>query len=239
MKKCMIGLTPSHNADSDEVFLRSTYMNAISAAGAIPVILPLEATPDDYRQIAETFDGFLFTGGPDLHPFLFGEETHPQCGSVSPKRDSMELALLPLVMQLRKPILGICRGIQTLNVGLGGTLYQDIPSQTVQKIPISHKQPFHYTSPSHRVDILPDTRLMEICRKSVIHVNSMHHQAIKDLAPGLQASALDPNGLIEAAELPDYPYFIGVQWHPEFLWQQDPDAAALFLSFADACRQQR
>ena len=148
----------------------------------------------------------------------------------------METALLPRIMELKKPVLGICRGLQTINVVLGGTLYQDIPSQAAQAVPIAHRQPFHYVSPAHRVHVLPDTRLMEICQAPVIRVNSMHHQAVKDLAPGLIVSGKDENGLIEAAELPDYPYLVAVQWHPEYLWQQDPAAAALFRSFADACR---
>ena len=236
MKKPLIGLTPSHNTDSREQFLRLAYTAAVSAAGAIPVILPLEASREDCRQLAESFDGFLFTGGPDLHPFLYGEETHPQCGDVSPERDAMETALLPRIMELKKPVLGICRGLQTINVVLGGTLYQDIPSQAAQAVPIAHRQPFHYVSPAHRVHVLPDTRLMEICQAPVIRVNSMHHQAVKDLAPGLIVSGKDENGLIEAAELPDYPYLVAVQWHQEYLWQQDPAAAALFRSFADACR---
>ena len=125
MNKPVIGLTPGHNTDSQDAFLRPTYLKALTAAGAIPVMLPLEPAMEDYSQITSMFDGFLFTGGPDPHPFLFGEETYGQCGSVSSKRDAMELSLLSHVMAVKKPILGICRGIQIINVGLGGTIYQD------------------------------------------------------------------------------------------------------------------
>ena len=124
MKKPLIGVTPSLDQETKDSTCRPTYLAAIRHAGGIPVILPLKAETEDLKQLVETLDGFLFTGGPDIHPFYFGEETHEKCGNVSPERDQMELSLLPLVMAAKKPVLGICRGIQLLNVGLGGTLYQ-------------------------------------------------------------------------------------------------------------------
>lgn len=245
MKKPVIGLTPGHNADSQDAFLRPAYLKALAAAGAIPVMLPLEATSDDYQQIAETFDGFLFTGGPDPHPFLFGEETHEKCGNVSSKRDTMELALLSQAMAARKPVFGICRGIQIINVGLGGTIYQDISSQhhgaagVKPAFPLAHRQPYDYKIPSHSVTPDPNSRLAHICGHGALKVNSMHHQAVKDLAPGLTASGTAPDGLIEALEMPDYPWLLAVQWHPEYLWQHDPSMALLFGSFVSACLASR
>ena len=244
MNKPLIGLTPSHDTQTDDISMRPTYVNAIKAAGGIPVVLPLDADQQDLRQLVRTLDGFLFTGGPDPHPFLFGEETHACCGNVSVKRDSLELALLPLVMKVQKPVLGICRGIQIINVGLGGTIYQDIPSQfqpntdradSSSFLPIAHRQPFHYTVPSHTVALVPDTRMAHICQRPIIQVNSMHHQAVKDLAPGCIIAGTAPGGLIEAMEMPSYPFLIGVQWHPEYLWEQDPAAANLFRQFIQAC----
>ena len=149
----------------------------------------------------------------------------------------MELSLLPLVMAAKKPVLGICRGIQLLNVGLGGTLYQDIPSQVTREFPIAHKQPFHYVSFSHRVAITPGTRLHTICQADSIGVNSSHHQAIKALANGLVATGKTSDGLIEAVEMPDYPFFVGVQWHPEYLWPEDAAAERLFTFFVTACNE--
>jgi len=236
MKKPLIGLTPSHDTKNDDVIMRPTYLGAIKAAGAIPVVLPLEASEEDLQQLVDTLDGFLFTGGPDVHPFLFGEETHINCGEVDVKRDSLEMALLPLVMKAKKPILGICRGIQSINIGLGGTIYQDIPSQFTREYPLVHRQPFYYDIPSHKVSITPGTRMADICKEPVIQVNSMHHQAVKNLAVGCVACAVASDGLIEAMEMPDYPYLVAVQWHPEYLWPKNQAAANLFKSFVEACR---
>ena len=115
IKKPVIGITPSHNTENDDISLRPTYLRAILAAGGVPVVLPLEAGDDDLKMFAHMFDGFLFSGGPDPHPFLFGEETQANCGNASIPRDTMELALLKAVMNVRKPILGICRGAQIIN----------------------------------------------------------------------------------------------------------------------------
>lgn len=237
MKKKLIGLTPSHNTDNDDISMRPTYLRSITAAGAIPVILPLEASDDALRQLVDALDGFLFTGGPDVHAFLFGEQTQAFCGNVSPARDSLELSLLSLIMAAKKPILGICRGIQVINIGLGGTIYQDIPSQwkTDSPFPIAHKQPFYYTIPSHSVEIVPNTLLSSIVGSSSIQVNSMHHQAVRDTAPGLVVCGYGPDGLIEALEKPDYPYLLGVQWHPEYLQAKEDSARNLFRSFVEAC----
>lgn len=236
MRKPLIGLTPSHDTKSNDISMRPTYVGAIQAAGGIPVVLPLDASEEDLQQLVDTLDGFLFTGGPDLHPFLFGEETYIHCGDVSVKRDTLEMTLLPLVMKAGKPILGICRGIQCLNVGLGGTIYQDVPSQFERNYQLVHRQPFYYDVPSHKVTITSGTRMEDICGDSVIQVNSMHHQAIKDLAPGCVVSAVASDGLIEAMEMPEYPYLVAVQWHPEYLWSKNRAAANLFRSFIEACQ---
>ncbi len=235
MSKPLIGLTPSHDIHTDDISMRSTYLNAVKQAGGIPVVLPLEAEEQDIRRFVSLLDGFLFTGGPDVHPFLFGENTHLHCGEVSVKRDFLELTLLNLAMEKKKPILGICRGIQLINIGLGGDIYQDIPSQFPQDFPIAHKQPFPYAIPSHKVSVVPDTKLSEICELPEIQVNSMHHQAVRKTAPCCIVSGTGPDGLIEAIEMPDYPFLVGVQWHPEYLWKQDKSAANLFFQFVEAC----
>lgn len=242
MNKPVIGLTPGHNTDSQDVFLRPTYLKALTAAGAIPVMLPLELSEKDHDQIAQMFDGFVFTGGPDTHPLLFGEETHSQCGNISPKRDTLELALLSRVMAAQKPILGICRGIQIINVGLGGTIYQDISSQFAKesdgktKFPLAHQQPYGYDIPSHTVRLDPDSRLARVCGCGHLNVNSIHHQAVKDPAPVLTVCGTASDGLIEALEMRGYPWLVAVQWHPEYLWEQDAAAALLFKDFVNACR---
>ena len=236
MKRPLIGLTPSHDTKNDDICMRPTYLRALRTAGALPVVLPLEASREELVQLADTLDGFLFTGGPDVHPFCFGEETHPACGNVSPSRDHMELTLLPLVMAAGKPVLGICRGLQLINIGLGGTIYQDITAQHKTPSPVSHSQPFFYTAPAHHVKIMPDTLLARITGTDTLAVNSMHHQAVKDIAPGLVVSGAAPDGIIEALEKPDYPWLLGVQWHPEYLQEKEDTAAAIFRAFVTACR---
>lgn len=237
MRKPLIGLTPAHDMESGDVKARPTYMRALKAAGAIPIVMPLDASKEDLKQLSQDLDGFLFTGGPDVHPFLFGEETQAHCGNVSPARDQMEISLLPMVMELQKPILGICRGIQVLNIALGGNIWQDIPSQVTRDFPLAHSQPFSYDMPCHTVALTEGSLLARISESSSIEVNSMHHQAVKDLAPGLIASAYSTDYLIEALEMPDYPFFIGVQWHPEYLWEKNKEAFRLFQTFVKACKE--
>ena len=237
MKRPVIGITASHDTEHDKLFINSVYLRAIRNAGGIPMIFPMEVTEDDLRDLVTLTDGVLFTGGDDIHPFLYGEETDAKCGNVSQPRDSMEMALVPLVMEFGKPIFGICRGIQILNTAMGGTLYQDIPSQFKSELSIAHRQPFAYKVPSHTVDITPGTLLSRILGEehASIAVNSMHHQAIKDVAPGLEVCGYAPDKMIEAVYAPDYPFLLGVQWHPEWLSEADPRQQALFDAFVKAC----
>ncbi len=236
-KKPIIAFTPYYNTETDEPYMRPAYIKAILAAGGIPVILPPELTREDLEQILENTDGVLFTGGPDVHPFFFGEDTQAHCGNVCLKRDRMELTLLELVMAQEKPVLGICRGAQLLNIGLGGDIYQDIPSQFPQDFPVAHVQPFKYEIPSHKVEVMPNTLLAAITEEPSINVNSMHHQAVRNVAPGLIASGYAAGELVECIEKPDYPFLIGVQWHPEYLWDSDPAMSRLFQAFVDAARK--
>lgn len=236
MKKPIIGITPSHNTESGELSMRANYLRAVAGAGGLPVLLPMEGSREDRRQLVELCGGFLFTGGPDLHPFLFGEDTSLRCGNVSVPRDTMEKELFELAMEAGKPILGICRGIQEINVFLGGDIYQDLPSQFETDFPIAHSQPYGCAVPSHYVDVVPGTRLAGMADgKTRIAVNSSHHQAVRTLAPGLTATAFARGGLVEALEKTDYPYLVGVQWHPEYYWQNDGTARNLFASFVNAC----
>lgn len=242
MNKPLIGLTPNHDPATGDISIRPTFLRALKSAGAIPVLLPLEYSAEDMSRLVDTLDGFIFTGGPDVHPFYFGEDTHECCGKVSPVRDSMELGLLSLVMKAGKPILGVCRGMQLINIGLGGTIYQDIKNLFPNASSIAHNQPFAYEIPAHTVNVEPGTKLSSITGLSdggSLKVNSMHHQAVKAIAPGLTISAYARDGLIEAMEHPEYPYLVAVQWHPEYLWEQDLDALRLFQSFVGACGTSR
>lgn len=235
MNDPIIGLTPSHDLKSGGLAMNPLYLNAIRKSGGLPVILPLELTESESEMLAGKLDGILFTGGPDVHPFLFGEETLQGCGEVSVLRDTAELGLFHAMYQKRKPILGICRGIQLINIALGGTIYQDMNTQFTEEHPVAHRQPFPCTSPSHRVTLVPGTRLARIAGAPVIEVNSMHHQAVKIPARGLTVSAYASGNLIEGLEMQDYPYLTGVQWHPEYLVESCGHAARLFQSFVNAC----
>ncbi len=211
MKKPIIALTPAHNMDNDSLSLMPTYTRAVENAGGIPVIFPLEASKEDLTELANLCQGFIFTGGPDPHPFLWGEDIHKCCGPISVKRDQMELALLSIAMEQKKPILGICRGAQLINVGLGGDIYQDIDSQYHTVFPIAHQQPLPSTYTSHHIDVREGSLLAEI------------------------SGGVAPDGLIEEIEMKDYPFFIGVQWHPEYLYETDSTSKNLFKRFVDAC----
>ncbi|MDF2474112.1 MAG: peptidase [Anaerocolumna sp.] len=237
MKKPIIGLTPQYDSERDRIWIGPNYMNAIRAAGGIPILLPLHVKKEDLVVAAEMCDGFLFTGGSDISPFRFGEETIQQCGVVQPERDLMEEDLFSIAMESDKPILGICRGIQILNVFLGGTLYQDISTQFDSSVMLAHYQKSGNAVLSHNVIVEKDTLLCDIVGKEYMPVNSFHHQAIKDLAPTLEIAAVSPDSLIEAVYRPDKSFFLGVQWHPEHLYRKNEDALKIFEAFVDACSE--
>lgn len=229
-----IGVTASVNPENGGPCTGQAYLTALSACGAIPLILPHTLTKTECRRLAGTLDGFLFTGGPDVHPFYFGEETLEGCGSQSPQRDRTELQLFTEIFACRKPILGICRGLQVINIALGGDLWQDIKQQTKRAVPIAHRQPFDSSVPSHHISIAENSILAAVtgCRQA--EVNSAHHQAVRRLGNGLRASALASDGIIEAAEHPEYPFLLGVQWHPELLFRTHAHAKMLFSAFVSA-----
>lgn len=237
MKKPLIGLTASHNVKTGESLLSPYYAEAVRQSGGIPVTLPLFLDKEEMEQMADTLDGFLFTGGPDIHPFYFNEETLEGCGDLSPLRDRLELDLVPVLRRKSKPVLAICRGAQILNIAMGGDIYQDIPSQLPDRTPrIAHRQPFHASNPSHHVLLDPSSRLFHSMGLATLEVNSAHHQAVRDIAPGLKVCARADDGVIEAIEDPSLPFFIGVQWHPELLFATHDHAKRLFATFLRFCK---
>ncbi|MFV0343051.1 MAG: gamma-glutamyl-gamma-aminobutyrate hydrolase family protein [Anaerocolumna sp.] len=234
MKKPIIGVTPHYDGDNNRICIASNYLNAVREAGGAPILLPLEIDKLSLQRITEICDGFMFTGGPDITPFRFGEETIQQCGEIMPKRDTMEEELFHIAMESQKPILGICRGIQILNVFLGGTLYQDISTQYPTNHNLSHSQKSARNVLTHSVTIKEDTLLHDILQKDYILVNSFHHQAVKNVAPSLKVAGTSQDAMVEALYMPDHKYFLAVQWHPEHLIYDNEDARLLFKSFIDA-----
>lgn len=236
MVKPVIGLTPLYDTERERLWMRPNYLRAVVQTGGLPLILPLTGDDEDVAALAGLCDGFLFTGGPDVHPALYHEETMRCCGSINPQRDRLEILLLNQAVQLDKPVLGICRGIQLINVALGGSLYQDIPAQA-QGEPIAHYQQPPYNVPVHNVFIEKDSPLYRILHKTQMMVNSMHHQAVKDLSPQLRCAARSRDGLAECVYMPDKRFFMGVQWHPEYLFEPDSDSEDLFQAFVDAAKE--
>lgn len=234
----VIGITPHLSEDERTMQLGRTYTDVLLHMGALPVILPATTDTQVIARYAGMIDGLLLSGGVDVDPQLFGETTDWACGTISVLRDDFEMKLCAeLLREGRKPILGVCRGFQVLNVALGGTLYQDIQSG-VQGHTLSHRQKQRAIYPSHSAAVAPGTQLNAIVQTDSIMVNSLHHQAVKALPDGFVTSATAPDGVIEAAELLGHPFCMGVQWHPEQLWNQPGgDAhAQLFRAFADACK---
>lgn len=231
--KPIIGVTPLWDVQKSSVWMLPEYLDGIQAAGGVPVVLPLEAGGEDVEVLADAFDGFLFTGGPDVSPALYGEEDVSGLSATYPERDAMETSLLHAVIRARKPILGICRGLQFLNAALGGTLWQDLPTQHPSEV--IHRQPKPFNTPVHPVSLNGSIRAL--LGKDRLMVNSHHHQAVKELAPGLTPMAVAPDGIIEAVESTASEGFLwAVQWHPELLFRKDAGSLALFRHFVDCAK---
>lgn len=235
----VIGLTHSIQLDEKKLYMPMSYSNVIREAGGTPVLLPITREDEVIEAYAALVDGVVFSGGDDIDPTVYGEDQLWACGDVCPLRDEFEIKLCRILLEKypEKPILGVCRGEQMLNVALGGTLYQDVKSQLPGCIAHQQHQIAPYTS--HSVTIDDGTKLHAIYGDTKIATNSFHHQAVKDIAPGLIITARAADGVIEGFEKPDHPYFIGVQWHPERLVEREENAAhkQLFKSFVDACRK--
>lgn len=237
MGKPVIGVMPQYNEKDTRLMIGADFFGAIAKAGGIPVLLPLFSSVEDVEEILDRFDGFLYPGGSDINPLIFGEDAHLQCGNIIPARDTLELVLLSAILRLKKPVFGICRGIQVMNVALGGTLYQDISAQTAT----AHKNIGHYQKAgdavlTHSVYVEKGTLLYEIVGKERLFVNSFHHQSCKKLGEGMVVNATAADGVVEAAALKHHKFFLGVQWHPEHLYEISEDMAKIWNAFVGSCK---
>lgn len=220
------------------------YVRVLTNLGAVPWLIPLltgdEAT---LREIYERLDGVFLTGGVDVDPNAYHEPRHALCGRTDPARDWTEIQLIRWAVADRKPILGVCRGIQIINVACGGSLYQDVNLR--DPVPMKHDyfptQPPGHTRDQlvHNVGVQPESRLGRIFGHDPVQVNSMHHQGIKELAPGLVATAFAPDGMIEGVECSNGHFLVGIQWHPEELAESMPNMKQLFNAFLEAVREYR
>jgi putative glutamine amidotransferase len=240
-----IGITSWHRNDRDGLerweAIRDTYTGAIRTAGGVPLILPIgpigpngDDEPDLLASLLDAVDGLLFTGGEDVAPAYYGEPQDPRCQEPDRERDLFEIHLARAAFPRRMPILGICRGLQLLNVAAGGTLYQDIQCRPGTRA-------YHAASaadrqkPIHAVRIRPGTRLHAIMGVTESSVTSTHHQFVKDLAPGFRVTAeSQEDGIVEGIEQPAHPFLVAVQWHPERMYRDHPEHLALFRALVEA-----
>jgi len=239
-----IGITSWLRTDSDGLerwaAVRDTYTGAIRAAGGLPVILPVaDGDPGLIAEYLEAVNGLLFPGGGDVAPAYYGEPQDKRCQEPDRERDFFEIHLARAALERRTPILGVCRGLQVLNVVAGGTLYQDLSCRpgTLPQHAASREE---RRKPIHLVRILPGTRLHTIMGISESKVTSTHHQFVKDLAPGYRITAESPaDSVVEGIEDPSHPFLVAVQWHPERMYQDHPEQRALFQALVAAAGVKR
>jgi putative glutamine amidotransferase len=230
MTKPIIGIgsdVARKEGERDRAFVYTTYVDSLRRAGAIPVLIPPQ--PENAADVVAELDGVLLAGGDDCDPAVYGEERLSSVELMDPRRQENELTLARLARQRGIPTLGICLGVQVMNVAAGGSLIQDIDSDID-----------HASEPSdrHRHEVAVDdgTRLARILGERTLNVNSSHHQAIKDLGDGLRVTAHAPDGIVEGLEDPRHPFYVGVQWHPEDM-SGERSASALFGAFVEAARK--
>jgi len=233
MAAALIGITTDRmfrNSGLLQQGITQAYIEAVYQAGGCPVLIPLGGPDALYAELVPRLDGLLFTGGGDVHPAAYASQPHPKVTFVDEDRDRVEIALLHLAIQRRLPFLGICRGLQVINVALGGTLFEDITEQRPDSVKHDYAPGYPRNYLAHSVDIENGSRLQQVLGLQQAQVNSLHHQAVRRLADGLTATATASDGVLEALELTEYPFGLAVQWHPEWL-REHLCMRALFRAF--------
>ena len=231
----IIGMLASVDDEATTSVLRP-YTSAVERAGGVPVLLPYTENAAVIDRFVAMCDGICFTGGVDIAPAYYKEPVSERCGEIQPLRDAMEFAVMSEVLATGKPLLGICRGAQLLNVALGGTLYQDLPSERPSDV--AHRQAEDKFEFSHDIVVLPDTPLCSLLGTTRTRGNSFHHQAVKALGRGLRVMAEAEDGVIEAFWSTEHPYLRAYQWHPERLYKKDENSRVLFYDFISACKKE-
>lgn len=241
MKRPIIGITPKieRYSELDIMFevqgQNAFYVDSIKKSGGIPLLLPIVSEEEMCHELLSLLDGIVFTGGHDLSPYVYGEDALAKIGEMDPTRDVSDVMMLKMAKKMKLPILGICKGEQLINAVFGGTLYQDISYN--KEAFIIHSQKNLPQHPVHFVDLIKETHLSEIYPNvDQISVNSLHHQCVKDLAPEFRASAIAKDGVIEAIEYKGDQFILGVQWHPEMMYDCNEDARKIFDFFVEKVR---
>lgn len=233
----VIGCVPLVDYGRESLWMLPGYFDGIAEAGGAAVMLPLTSDPATIGALLGAVDGVLLTGGQDVSPAVYGEKdagAAALCSELSRERDAMEALLVPAALAADLPLLGICRGIQSLNAVLGGTLWQDLPAQRPSEVEHHGLPP--YDRPVHEVEVLAGTPLAACVGAGALAVNSYHHQAVRDVAPGLAVMAAATDGVVEAVWRPASRFCWAVQWHPEFSHAVDEPSRKIFSAFVGACR---
>jgi putative glutamine amidotransferase len=240
MERPIIGVSCMNSRDSGGsglMAVRPTYLRAIEAAGGVPLLIHLSDNLEVARALYKLCDGILLPGGDDVDPAYYGEEPHPDLGDVDRQRDEVELALARWTREDKKPLMGICRGIQVINVAFGGSLYQDIPAQLpAASDHRANTKLRQYDVLTHSIALEPDSWLAERLSSDEVMGNTMHHQAVKQPAPGMRVVGRTPDGVIEALEGAGEQFVVAVQCHPEHLWScAETRWLRVFEGFVAAC----
>lgn len=229
-------MTTSYDLEKCCSWLKEDYYEAIIQCGAIPLLLPVTDNKSILDEYLDICSGFVFCGGPDVDAAYFGQENMPYSKEISPVRDSMEIFLAKEAIVLDKPVLGICRGIQVINIAAGGNIFQDIYAENSSGLSlVKHTQEAPRWFPTHDIHIYKNTLLYDIYKKESLRVNSFHHQAVSTVAPEFTVNACSRDGIIEAVNHKNKKFVLGVQWHPENLWRKDNTHLKLFERLVSVC----
>jgi len=234
--KPVIGISSSvvDHGDIPSVHVHEKYISSVIQAGGVPIVIPL-GDDEVARIIVSKCDGIILSGGEDVDPHSYGEDPDPKLRKTNGARDEMELSVVKYAKEHKKPLFGICRGIAMLNAALGGTVIQDIEKNDADAI--MHYQKADRPNPTHEITVIEGSKLEGILGSTTVRVNSMHHQAVGELAPNVKAAAKSSDGVVEAIEGTDTEWYVlAVQWHPEEMAAEDEAMHKLFKTFVDECR---
>lgn len=234
--KPVIGLTSQyeHLIGRKMIKMNNTYVNAVESSGGVPIVLPIIKGLGDIERYLDLVDGLILTGGGDVSPIFFGEEPLKEVDSICLSRDNMEIELFKKAYERNIPILGICRGLQVINIALGGTLYQDINVQVPNVI--GHMCSYNIHQGYHTTNLLEDSILNSIFKTDKLIVNSQHHQSIKDLGKDLKISSTTIDGIVESIESTNEKWLLGTQFHPEVMIESDDKFMEIFKLFIETCK---